>query len=1237
MSFGFPRDGFLNWVGLHHRGSANGSEHNAQLVEAAIDPHTGGAVAVMTDAVMDGNDGVKTIESKFWRMLPNGKWLTQKLFEIKLKQGEAYVPAADGSGMVKEPTLVPTSVWVLGRNKVYDQGDNPEGKLDNIARALDAVGAVNKEMRRGKLPNVAEILQACNVPHVTGENMRIAGLTPTGEFDFDSANAQEAVKGGKLTVPTAVAQALMGFYINTLDEDHKLEPVNKRVTSDSRTGTRFMAEARVKEGENPEVLTSIRPISISATDPTHHIPCLTNIAWKSAGTDIEGTPLSSLENLNVLGEDLTKSFLLTLMRGMGVTGDTIHDVREGEYPFSMDHLIKYDLYDLIYNFKMPPKLADGGRLTMVSVGGNNMEEIAQGFGETIGGNSKVLYHEGLDEHGKLSRVGVIIDLGLHLSPRDEPNISAAPDVTEHLRHCNDILITHRHLDHTDGLFAYIQYGYLKDKKVHATPEVIYALRQKLGAYGIRNNDPRLPTFCKLEGEGWLHIRDGDKNVRLSVNYHRNATPHTARCTPFFVHGHYKGKWIGSYLNGGDARYGYHNSEEYKGPEVEGDNLNKAFFMNSNQRFVDEINKPDAPYKVDPNIAKLNPTYFDLDVTSITKKDWGPTEHEVEENLSDISYLFKDKGILLGMISTNDNRFDTALRVATRTHRDVTEFGANIEKTARSHNIHGFDHRLTPKPRNNIQDYLDDYFDARLRKKIKGQQFDFRMYKIYALLNDSTHAEQSATYRRAIMKQLGVVYHGEKLDNDLLTDREKFSNFILAKHRGKEDPLQDFLDSVRPGLKDDHPLKAMQSVEIPVTDENARSKAEHTVIRKIKRNEARLEAFGGLRTMRNALDRYNERVRLEEQLRKEFSGREATLGSVDLDEVALGSVRVGRNTRTSREIMKLEGRDDRRLVLLTGTQGTNVEVDSALSALASGHSLMDFNPEHRHTARPIIPENNVVVISQTAIPGNKDKQLALVQKLVRRHFTVVKAEHDGFKIYFSDKDTKTDRKESIIRALKRSGKGDNYEVEDGGRSLMVHKMPIHAGGHGHRKDCEAWVKLVHADRTAAQHTSILEAGTELEKLCDGVGCRYMGRIVPNFEGLSIKAGNSPEETKIDSIGRGLSSFILIETKRKTRQYHGGHLDARRFIRQTSDVGVRPDGLRARVQKDGWYEKAFARTPLEIPDRAKRVEAPKPIPWNRMQQPDDHLDEGADHPGMHTRYIHFGQDQEDVPHAAGVGRR
>jgi hypothetical protein len=1108
--FGWQRRGFLSLLGLDHHDSEDGQMRPVELAEAGIDPRTGGAVAITTKATLDGKDGLTRLKTYYWRMLPNGEQLSEKLFDMEFEPGDATALDAQGNP-VHVPTMVPHAVWVLGR-KLYDASDEVDhpmvergpGLMRNLTRVMMAVGEVNHQLRDGQLPNVAKILDQCAVHDAVGERLMITGQSARGGFDFDAAVRAPTHAGAAFTVPQAVARALTGLDVNTLDTHQALQ-VRPRQATDVRSGTVFTTDIALEgEGAVPAIRTAVQTATLGDAHATLSIPCLTHCAWHE-----HGDSTATLGDFQLLGEDLSDDQHLTRMRGMGVTNRILHDMRRRRYPAAMDHLIEYDLHDLVYQFDPPPPLEEGGRLTMISVGGNNMEEIADGFGGVIGGNSKVIYHEGRTPQGKVNRVGVIIDLGLHLSPKDETDVSAAPDVIEHLKHCQDILITHRHLDHTDGLFAYIQYGYLRNKTIHATPEVIRAIRDKLNTYpSIHRND--LPTFVPLQGEGWLHVKDAQGNTRLSVDYARNATPHSARTTPFTVHGHYKSHWCGSYMNHGDARFGPHNTKDYKGKPVDADHLNKPFFAQSNRRLLAEVPG------IDPAIAHRGPTYFDMDTTSILKAGWAPTEGEVEDNLVELSRWFDNKGMLLSMISTNDNRFETALRVATRADRDLTEFGANLEKTTTTANVLGVnDLRHTPGPRNNVQLYLDHYFEGLIRKDLEQLQ------------------EQK--------KQVG----GKKLRQ-----------------------LEKLIDA----------------------------------------QEARLEAFEKLKAMPHKFGRYQTRDTLESELADQFG-----------EKITLGSVRVGRNSKTSRMIMNRPDYDWRRMALLTGTQGTNVEVDAALTALSEGRSLMDGNPDSSHTARPVDPQRNVVVISQTAIPGNDNKQTELVRKLTNRGFTVVQAVHDGFKIHHLE----PERRNQITARLGKLGKA--FEIEADG-TLSVKGMPVHASGHGYEQDCRAWADLVHADVTAAQHTSDPQASQRMADICGGLGLRHMNRVVPNFEGLSIRAGASPAQTQIDSVGRTLASLIRIRTVRQQRKYYGGHLEAQRLVSLDPAGGVRADGLRATAREDGFFAKAFATRDAEqaVRDGMQRQGVrPEPVPENRMNPPGERPDQGPMLPGQEFRHRLFGR--------------
>ncbi|MFM9889358.1 MAG: hypothetical protein ACKVOE_01750 [Rickettsiales bacterium] len=1168
MSYwGWPKRAILNAVGLSHPALANGEGHAVGLAEGGVDPRTGGAVAIQTKAVLDKSGGVTHLKTLYWYMNAAGRQQSLELFDIELAQEEITVDKPDGT-QTKVPSVVPRAAYVLG-NPMYQSGndghllgddDDPDHRdavMANLSRLMAAVKDVNLEMRAGKLPNVAKILDKYALKDASGHSLTVTGQSATQDgLVFDAMPGQEMPRDQTITVPEWVAGALMGLDANTIDHDNKLQPVTPLHGTHPETGEDYLTLIHATKGRNPSVRSQYSPSWDFETKPASALPGLTDVAWKSSddASVVPENRTATLAEMNLCDENFKDDSHLRQMRGLGATNRMMHDARFGKYPAAIDHLVEHDLDDLVYTYTPPPPLAQGGRLSMISVGGNNMEPIVDGLGEAIGGNSKVVCHEGLDKNGKLDRVGVIIDLGLHLSPKDEATLSAAPDVVEHLKYCDDILITHRHLDHTDGLFIYIERGLLRGKTVHCTPEVYRSIRDKLSSYpGISERD--LPTFAMLNGQGWLHIKDKQGKTRLSVNYARNATPHSARTTPFFVHGHYEGKWLGSYLNHGDARFGRHNADDYVGREVDADHLDKKFFTESNQRFLDEMQRlakknqlaQEVADRFDPEIAKRGPTYFDMDITSIMKNGWGPTEPEVEDNLCEISDWFKDKGMFLAMISTNDNRYETALRVGTRVHRDVTEFGTNLQKTATTMNVGGVnDLRIEPEIRNNILPYLDWYFEYRLRRKIEG--------------------------------------HKAKLET--------------------------------------------------TTNERTR----RTIENKIERHEARLEFFEKLKDIKSPATRYEKRWEYEQVLKNKF-GRKTTLGSLTEDELTLGAIRVGRGSKTARRIMSMDdgdgmhGADSRRLVLLTGTQGTNVEVDAALTAMSQGrHPVLNGNADKSHTARPVNPENNFVVISQSAIPGNDKKQAKMCDDLVAQGYSVVQAIHDGFIIHFAPHDL--DRREKIEKRLKSLGK--NCVRSEDGKTLVVSGMPIHAGGHGYAKDCEAWVNMVRADMTASQHTSSLEAGERVGEICAAGGHRYMGRIVPNFEKIGIAAGASAAETQITSLGRSMASLIRIQRIIKEGEYHGGYQIATRVRRMDAEGGFVGKGLFATAQKSGMYESALASMDAEYVARAhaeRKASPPEPAPENRMAPPGERPDRGADLPGQENRGRLLGRFQNNSAAYAG----
>ncbi|MEM6903411.1 MAG: hypothetical protein AAF556_09270, partial [Pseudomonadota bacterium] len=756
------------------------------------------------------------------------------------------------------------------------------------------------------------------------------------------------------------------------------------------------------------------------------------------------------------------------------------------------------------------------RMYMVSLLGNGRDEIIDDFGDQIG-STKIIVHEGLDADGNVDRVAVGHDLGMFIPKEGSKYDGAVPDVVEWLKQVDHWFITHRHLDHAHGIAIYARKGMLEGKTFHATPDVIRAIEISLTKYDVDKKN--WPDFQPITAEGHLDIeKDGIK--RMTIEWSPHATPHSARTTPFRYIGRYGADILGSYLNPGDMRFGKYEQEGYEGPKPPSSWLDRAWF----RRGLRGLAEREADIKAKD--VDRQDTLVDFDVTSIKKRGWAVTEPEVEQNMNELlGGVFGDKGILLAMISTNDNRYETALRVATEQGRNMFEVGAAVEDTARINNILGVNYKVVePQESGNTQRYIDHVYDEKLRT----------------------------------------------LQSDLQAELE------AGPVRGRKGLVQNTLDVI-----DWIEQRRHGYVDNPNYDPEVHSPS-----------RAVLKPLVG----RPAHYLYEEMRAADAVLEQKI----AELGGKVDDRLP----RVTATLRVSRGAKKtvaniLEDDPSRRIVPVTGTQGSIAEMDAQLNKIAEGRSLFEADPDFRHTAVPVNAETDVIVISQSAIPGNEKNQKKLIDKLTtNRDFTVVVAMGDSFRVY-NPRDEQVER----LSALYGGQKGVEVQTEIDG-SVTILGKGIHSSGHGNEKDVEAFANLIKPDIAQPQHITDPESIDRAIDLFERLKIRNLGRIVENFEALGIDKGAKRMDAEISSLGRLPASLVVFKLIRKFGQYFGGHLEATRVIQNQRRGGESRDGLM--VSGGGTYEANFVEQDMEdvkrrLNQRRARqgVKRPEPGPRDRSK--------------------------------------
>lgn len=1047
------KDHFLYLTGLGH----DRAPMKAFQSEAAVDPHTGGAVVIESEGEAD----LSAINLRFWRRLASGDSLKQNLIEIETE------PKGDN--------LELKSLHILGRPV-------PLADEASVHRVLEAVRRTNLELRDGHLPNLARIFTECRIPEAVNERLKLYGFDAERGLAFTTSTPSTTPLAAPLSFERGILEPLIGLSRHTLDPHQQIGPGRRFATAvNPQTGQVFMAESKVREeATRGGLYLDITPLTPGPQETTAVLR-LAEIFWEKAQ---DGA--AEITTFNLLGENMLLTDTQSQLRGLGIVNETLHAIRQKRYPNVHDYLVKFNARDLVKPFAPPPALKAGGRFLMLSAGGNASEEIVEGFGNETGA-CKVLIHEGLDEKGRNDRCVVLHDLMLFLPKPGSRWTGAAPDVVEYLKDCDHIFITHRHVDHYGGLTPYVAKGYLTGKNVYASPEALRAIKVQMQ----KDNVSRAlwPNFVPLEGEGWHHIeKDGTR--RFSVHYATDATPHTARCTPMRYIARCGPHILGSYINPGDMRFGWHLVEDKRTVrDLLGDVnmtewLDRGYFQAGLRRLAE----------VDPTVphATVNKpdTLADYDCLAIKNQGWSTIEPEAESNLTSlVSTCLKGKGVLLAMISTNDNRFETGLRVAARAHRHVTEVGAAVQSTATAFNKLGVNrHLVAPQEEANIQAYLDKLRLADVSRDIQRRR-----------------ARRDA--------------HGKEGKRALKAQR-RFRGML------------------------------------------------HELIE-----------------MRNPADRFARGLELEQDYEEEFGEKRR-----------INVQRVGRTSKTAAKIVA--GPPGERLVYITGTQGNYAEIDTTLNKLSEHRSLLDADPKNRHTALPISPENDVIIISQTSIPGNEKFQRAMIDRLVKaRDFTVIEAVHRGFRIH-------NPKNLPVEQWL--AGKNLTAEKDVDG-SLTIIGAPIHASGHGSEEDVKQWLPLINAQINAPQHCDNESA----LRFCDHAtagGFRHPGRMFGNFEAIEID-NRKPDPAQ--SLGYKMPSLILVNIVRKFGKYFGGHIEAVRYIVDDGRQQLRQDGLMASAK--GVYHQHFGAIEYEAsrrdvpkaerpaPEPAEVVLVPEERPWRGMLFP------------------------------------
>lgn len=663
------------------------------LSDGAIDARTGGGVAIKTIFKLDDQKRLRSLETLYVSLQPNGRYLVSKLAELSFRAYPHYI-------MLQQATI-------LGR------AINPE-HTDRALRLFGALQRIHTDIRNMDFPDVGKIMDDFQISGLIGERLHLPGMSAKGGFDFQApVDLPNSVDPQVL--PQDIMPELLGVGRNDLEPMYDFGLGRSKTEIDRQNGaihnftTTYLVDA--KQGTLIAKTTPHNPSSGAA------ITDLINIRWHVKGDD------AHLDQFILLGEESCKLPAAQFQKRLGIVNKSMRDLRQRRYPRVLDYMAEYDQRDLVDKRALASTIDENKQMIVVPFGGHNDREYLPGFGATIGGNSKGVFTHWRDAQGKVQRKGILIDLGIIFSKNHAVQASeqgnwdyVVPDIVNYLGDIDHFFATHLHADHLDGYIDYIARGLMQGKHFYSTDFVSRVLEQKLKKRKVPED--RWPTLHTLRGKGFVHVNAGDERV-MSVYYAANSIPHSTDNTPYLVlpapypcdaHGQAKDSgdatnphyWV--YGNMGDTSFGRYNLPDYDGvkPPDTGfsEDLLRVFKKNLSVEY------PGIPKLLQSSFGRVN--FMEVDPTSIHREGFAPDVVDVEQNLCRLNEWFSDKGMILLGLSTAKRQDEMCLRFANRSERDISIFGAYKEDRFTDMSVMGVNTNVLPRNPSgkNVQAYLD---------------------------------------------------------------------------------------------------------------------------------------------------------------------------------------------------------------------------------------------------------------------------------------------------------------------------------------------------------------------------------------------------------------------------------------------------------------------------------------------------------------------------------------------------
>lgn len=643
-----------------------------------VDPATRGAMAMTSSADLDGYGGADNLQIKYWYRRPNGHTRTIHLLEMKT----ALVSEDKG-----EHTIKVEEVWY--KNKPLLEGLPDQVRAVTAERLREVFQQLTMHLREGGSPVKAmRIVHDFGLREIVGEDINLPGQNKDGDFHFNLRDLFNPRAVGDIVVgpDPDIARTVVNLGFNSVDPHQRIdEGTRESFATDPVSGTTYLSRIRRDSDATAEhVYGSLEPHIVPEGYQPQTLKDFFQNSWRRMD---DGE--YKLGSMKLLGHTLTNAATDIKLRGLGFIMRMEDLFRRRRFPTAMEALMNFGLMDLISPVEPPPP---EGRFVHLSLLGDGKEEIVDGFGQDLGA-CKILMHETLDEQGIAKRTAVCLDLGVLLPRNGSRYDGAVPDIIALLKDIDTICISHRHLDHMDGLVVFARLGLLKGKKIVGAQRAMWMLSHKMKSE--LQDQSLMPEIISLKNEGSIKISD-----KVSIEYCVEGMDHSTPSTMYriYAEGH------GSYLFYGDGRKP--RKHEFLARGLAGFGLDRR------------------------------DTLIDIDGTNAHRDGRVAMEEDARDNLIDLmrTSILADKGILLGMISTNDSRIKTVLQTCNRVGRNCTAVGANIENTLTMHNQKGVDPEIDPVyERLNINHFLED--DAEKETASRTERFHLEMKK------NSNKAEQ----------------------------------------------------------------------------------------------------------------------------------------------------------------------------------------------------------------------------------------------------------------------------------------------------------------------------------------------------------------------------------------------------------------------------------------------------------------------------------------------------------------